>query len=203
VIVLGLLLPMSALADHHEAQWSARPFAGVGAIPEEGASAQRVLVGGLTLGFSYGISNHLDLGGEIVTLASAMPRFMDTAIIDGGAPYHGPLTRRTGSVLLLLGPTWRLGVSWVPVITLAAGGGARYRSNGTFSEIGLVLDHERAAVELDLAATARIGIERRVHRRLVVGAYASALASWGPSAPLLPIASISLGLSYVHYPLWW
>jgi hypothetical protein len=203
VIALGLLLPMSARADHHEAQWSARPFAGIAALAEEGVSTQNAMVGGVTLGFSYGVSNHLDLGGELVTLATTAPRFMDTAIIDGGAPYVGPLARRAGSALMLLGPTWRLGVTWVPVFTLAAGGGARYRSNGRFTEIDIVLDEQRAVVVLDLAATARVGIERRVLRRLVVGAYASALASWGPSAPLLPMASVSLGISYVNYPLWW
>lgn len=160
------------------------------------------MVGGVSLGLAYGVSNELDLGTELVALATTMPRFTDAANLDGGAPYRGPLSRRAGSALLLLGPTWRLGVSWIPVVTLAAGGGARYRSDGTFTETGITLDEKRATVALDLAATARVGIEHRINRRLVVGAYASALASWGPSAPLLPIASISLGVSYVHYPLW-
>lgn len=203
VILVAMLEPTGARADHHEAQWSVRPFAGMAALQEDGAAAQRAVVGGASLGFAYGVSNGLDLGGELVALATTMPRFTDAAIIDGGAPYRGPLTRRASSTLLLLGPTWRLGVSWVPVVTLAAGGGARYRSDGTFTDTGITLEEKRAAVVLDLAATARVGIEHRMTRRLVVGAYASALASWGPSAPLLPVASISLGISYVHYPLWW
>lgn len=203
VILLVMFAANAARADHYEAQWSVRPFGGVAKLQESGASAEGVMVGGLSVGFAYGVSNDLDIGGELVALATAMPRFMDTAIIDGGAPYSGPLTRRTDAALMLLGPTWRPGVSWVPVITLAAGGGARYRSDGTFTDTGITLDEKRATVALDLAATVRVGIEHRVNRRLVVGAYASALASWGPSAPLLPVAGVSFGFSYVHYPLWW
>jgi len=203
VLIVAMLAPMAARADHHEAQWSVRPFGGVAALQEAGVATQPAMVGGLSLGFAYGVSNRLDLGGELVTLATASPRFMDTVIIDGGLPVARPLARRTDSALLLLGPTWRSGVSWVPVVTLAAGGGARYRSDGTLTDVGLTLDDKRASVVLDLAATVRVGVEHRVNRRLVIGGYASGLASWGPSAPLLPMASISVGVSYVNYPLWW
>lgn len=201
IALLIALAPNAAHADQFEAQWSARPFAGLAALQDEGATAQPALVGGLSLGLSYGVSNRLDIGAELVTLATTMPHLSEVTIIDGGAPYRGPFIRRAGSALLLLGPTWRGGVSWVPVISLAAGGGARYRSAGTFADIDISPSNKRAAVVLDLAATIRIGIEHRMNRRLTVGAYASALASGGPSAPVLPLASLSFGISYVHYPL--
>jgi len=172
-------------------------------MEEDGASAQRAMVGGLALGFAYGVSNGLDVGGELIALGTTAPRFMGTAVIDGGAPYHGPLTRRTDAALLLLGPTWRFGVSWVPVLTIAAGGGARHRSDGTLADFGITLNDKRASFAFDFAATSRIGLEHRVNRRLVVGAYASGLSTWGPSAPLLSVASVSVGFSYVSYPLWW
>lgn len=202
IAALAILTPATARADRREAQWSARPLAGVAELQEDGASTQRTLVGGLSLGLSYGVSNGLDIGGELMVLATATTTFMDMAIIDGGAPYRGPLTRSADSALLLLGPTWRLGVSWVPVISLEAGGGARYRSAGTFTDTHITLDEKQAGMVLDLAACARVGIEHRMTRRLTIGLYASALASWGPSAPFLPVASASFGFSYVHYPLW-
>src|SRR5262245_33778711 len=90
-----LLASAIAHADHHEAQWSVRPFAGVGEIQESGSEATRAAIGGVSLGLAYGVSNGLDLGAELVGLATNAPRFMTTTIVDGGAPYHGPLTRRT------------------------------------------------------------------------------------------------------------
>jgi len=197
-----ILMPRAARSDRREVQWSARPLAGIAELQEEGASMQRTLVGGMSLGLSYGISNRFDIGAELVALATMPTTFMDMAIIDGGAPYRGPLVRSTDSALFLFGPTWRLGVSWVPVISLEAGGGARYRSAGTFTETNITLDEKRAGVALDLAVCGRVGVEHRVNRRLTVGVYASALASWGPSAPLLPVGSVSFGISYVNYPLW-
>jgi hypothetical protein len=116
--------------------------------------------------------------------------------------YRGPFTRRTDEALLLVGPTWRFGVAWVPVVTLAAGGGVRYRTDGTFTDLGLAPADKRGSIGVSLAATARVGLEHRMSRRLTVGAYAAAFTSWSPSAPVLPIATLSMGVSYVHYPLW-
>jgi hypothetical protein len=210
---LGAALALSAVstlelhpahADHYEVQWSARPFAGVTELHEEGATERRAMVAGFSLGASYGVSNHLDLGAELVAFAAAIPTFKDARLIlDGGAEYRGPFVRRTDEALLLVGPTWRFGVTWVPVVSLAAGAGARVRSDGTFTEIGIVPDAARESIGFELAASARVGIEYRAHPRVTVGAYASVLASWGTSAPMLPVASVSLGMSWVHYPGWW
>lgn len=198
-LVTAAVAPATVRADEYEAQWSARPFGGVAAVAEDGAGRQITPLGGVSVGVTYGISNRLDLGGEILALRTTKSTFTGTMVIDGGRPYHGPLQRETASTLAMFGPTWRLGVSWVPVLTLAAGGGARFRSAGTFSDLGLTLDDKRATTTFDLAGLARVGIERRVQRRLTLGLYAQGLATWGPSVSLLPIASVSLGLSYVHY----
>jgi len=208
-VVLGVLLGAAgphktAHADQFEAQWSARPLVGAALLEEEGsASTERAMTGGLSLGLSYGFSNELDLGVELTTLAAQTATFPNTTVaVGGGGLMQGPMTRQAGTALLLLGPTWRFGVSWVPVITLAAGGGVRFRSAGTFTEDGIAPGEKAATAALDLAATARVGIEHRMNRRLVVGVYASGLVAWGPSAPMLPAAMLSVGLSYVHYPLW-
>jgi hypothetical protein len=203
VIVLAIALaPSAARADRYEAQWIARPFAGVAALEDEGATAQPAMTAGLSIGFSYGVSNRLDIGAELMTLTTTTPRLTETTVVDGGAPYHGPFTRRASSALLMLGPTWRYGVSWVPVVSLAVGGGIRYRSAGRFTDIDLIPNNKHATTALDLAATLRVGMEHRVNRRWTVGAYLSALANWGPAVPVLPLASLSCGVSYVHYPAW-
>jgi hypothetical protein len=205
-VVLGVLLGAGvAHADHFEAQWSARPLVGETLLKEGGSSStQRAMTGGLSLGLSYGLSNGLDLGVELVTLMAQRVRFSNTMVqLDGGSFVQGRMTRQMGTALLLLGPTWRFGVSWIPVITLAAGGGARYRSAGAFTgqELDLAPGEKAQTAVLDLAATARVGLEHRINRRLVVGVYASGIASWSPSAPMLPVAMLSVGASYVHYPL--
>jgi len=199
-----ILSTAPARADRYEAQWSARPLVGMTRLREEGAASdERALVGGLSLGVSYGLSNQLDVGVELVTLATATPTFPNTpVVVGGGSMTQGSLTRRAGTALLLVGPTWRFGVGWVPVISIGAGGGVRYRSAGTFRDLNFVPPEKAQTVVFDLGATARLGIEHRMTRRVTVGAYLSALAAWSPSAPLLPAATVSVGISYVHYPLW-
>ncbi len=196
------LAPRSAHADRYEAQWSARPLVGMAQAREEGATSnERALAGGLSLGLTYGLSNRLDVGGELVALGTATSTFADTIVeADGGTTVRGPMTRRAGTALLLLGPTWRFGVSWVPVVTIAVGGGVRYRSAGRFTETDFVPGEKAMTTVLDLGATARLGFEHRVNRRLTMGAYVSAIGAWSPSAPLLPMVTASVGLSYVHYP---
>jgi hypothetical protein len=193
----------TAYADHHEAQWSLRPLVGVAALPDEGAKARMAPLAGLDVGFGYGVSNELNLGGEVISFASAEARFPEMGLLDGGAPFVAPLKRRTVSTVLLLGPTWRFGVAWTPVVSLGLGGGVRSRSAGTFVDSGYTPDNKQPATHLDLAASARVGLERRVNRRWTIGAYAAAMANWGPASPFLPAVNVTLGLSYVNYPLWW
>jgi len=196
--------PAVGRADRYEAQLSMRPLVGMTQLREEGvASDERTPVGGLSMGLSYGLSNRLDLGAELVTLATGAQTFPDTAVmIGGGNRTEGSLTRRAGTSLLLVGPTWRFGVGWVPVISLGAGAGMRYRSAGTFLELNVTPPEKAQTVALDIGATARVGLERRMTRRVTVGGYISALAAWSPSAPSLPVATVSIGISYVNYPLW-
>lgn len=196
--------PALGRADRYEAQLSVRPLVGMAQLREEGvASDERTPVGGLSLGLSYGLSNRLDVGAELVTLTTGAQTFPDTAVmIGGGNRTEGSLTRRAGTALLLIGPTWRFGVGWVPVISLGVGPGVRYRSAGTFLELNVTPPEKAQTVALDLGATARFGLERRMTRRVTLGGYISALAAWSPSAPLLPVATVSVGISYVNYPLW-
>jgi len=208
----GVVLPLlfvalgtsTARADRYEAQWSARPLAGLAMLKEEGAPGdKRTPAGGLSIGVEYGISNRLDVGIELITIATAMTELAKTPVLlDGGVEERYSLSRRAGTSMLLVGPTWRFGVSWVPVISVAAGVGVRFRSDGRFNDLGFSPPEKASTMALDLGGSASVGIERRVNRRVTVGGYLSALASWSPSAPVLPVATVSFGISYVNYPLW-
>ncbi len=204
VAAVGLGAPGAASADRAEAQWSARGLFGVARLQE--AAAPRAvpgLLGGLSLALSYGLSNRLDLGAELQLMATNRPAFSDKMVlVDQGTPVVGDFTRRTSSALLLLGPTWRYGVTWIPVVSVSGGGGLRARSDGHYSDLQFYPEEERSSVVLDLAVAGKLGLERRLGRSLTVGAYTSVLVAWSPSAPVLPAATFSLGLSYLHYPLW-
>lgn len=191
-------------ADEDEARWSARPIAGVALMTEAQADPALAFAQGALATLAYGLSDRLDLGGELVALATE-PTF-DAAIPVEGVIIRSPFTRRTSSAWLLLGPTWRFGkpAGWTPVLAASAGGGLRYRSIGVFSELRYmpVGEEKEAVLTWDLAAAGRVGIERRINRRWTFGAYGSLLAAWGPDARVLPITTLSVGLSYAYYPRW-
>jgi Outer membrane protein beta-barrel domain len=201
---LAALLAASAPAnaDRAEAQWSAGGVFGVGRMRDESAtSAEPSLLSGVSLAVHYGLSNQLDIGAEILAMMGNEPTFSDAMVfVDPGTPVSGDFTRRTTSALLLLGPTWRYGVDWVPVLSLGGGGGIRYRSNGVFTRLQYFPEEAHQEVSFDLAASAKVGMEHRMGKSLTVGAYTTALLAWSPSAPLLPVATFSLGISYVYYP---
>lgn len=206
-LALTASLPTVARADEAELQWSARPMGGVATWREETTSGHALAgAAGTSLGVSFGLTHGLDLGAEVVALATTKAAFEGSTIVyDGSLPLGelgDRLLRQSVSTLLMLGPTWRYGVDWVPVVTVAAGGGMRVRTEGTFEETGVRPMEKRVAKALDLAALGRVGLERRVTRRLTVGGYASFLSTWGPSAPWFGSASLGLGVSYVHYPRW-
>ncbi|HRC57782.1 MAG TPA: hypothetical protein PKU97_17725 [Kofleriaceae bacterium] len=204
LLTLEWLRPGLAEADEFEAQWSARPWAGVARLREEGAASLALATqGGLSLGLSYGLSNRLDLCAELSLASSAMTRFADVMVsIDGGSAQRGELQRRSGGAQLAVGPIWRLGVAWVPVLAVTGGAGVRYRSDGELVGTGIVPASKRAEQGLELVVATRLGLERRVSPRFTVGVYASAQLGGGPALPLQASLSGSFGVSYVYYPQW-
>lgn len=206
-----LLLAMAPLAlqappagaDADEARWSVRPTAGLVRATESQAEPAFALAQGVSLTMAYGLSETLDLSVEAVAVA-AEPVFDATMTVQD-VIISGPLKRRISSAWLLVGPSWRLGspAGWTPTFAAFAGGGARYRSIGIYTDLDWMPPGKTASgMMLDLAAGGRAGLERRVHRRWTIGAYGSLIAAWGPDAPLLPVTTISLGISYAYYPRW-
>lgn len=207
--LLGLALAVVAasasasLADRAEAQWAARGVAGVARLRSEHAADPAYgAVGGFALSVAYGLSNRLDVGAELVSLITSAPRFEQAQLVVSDDILASSYRRREGSVLALLGATWRLGVGWVPVLAGAAGGGVRLRDHGEFVTYQYLPLEDRATWELELAVSGKVGLERRVTRSFTIGAYSSLLLGIGPRAPLSSSLAVSLGVSYVHYPLW-
>jgi hypothetical protein len=203
-VLLVALATMSTLAraDKYELQWSMRPLAGVAGWREETTSGPAfAAVGGSTLGVSYGVTNGLDLGAEISVVGTTLATFKGSTIVyDGSLPLGDGLQRRTFGAYLLLGPTWRRGYDWVRVLTVSGGGGVRARSEGEFTGTHVRPMEKRAESAVDFAGLVRVGLERRLQRRLTVGGYLSALTAWGPDSPLMSSLSASFGVSYVYYP---
>lgn len=195
-----------AQADEAELQWSLRPLGGVATWHEEATSGVALAgAAGTSLGVSYGLSHQLDLGVEVLGLATSKAAFEGSTIVYDGSVQLGDidrLQRQTVTSALLLGPTWRYGVDWVPVVTVAAGGGYRVRTEGVFEETRVRPMEKQVEKSYDLALLGRVGMERRVTRRWTLGGYVSALSTWYPSQPLFGSVSLGLGVSYVHYTRW-
>jgi hypothetical protein len=207
LVALALVLGVGArpaLADRAEAQWSVRSVFGAAQFHEEGSSVHPLgLVAGLSLAVSFGLSNRLDVGAELLALApTKAAAFTDVTSQMDGAIIGGRFLRRSGSTLLLLGPTWRFGVAWVPVVSVSGGGGMRTRADGTFFGSHVSPPERRGGTVLDLAMSAKVGIEHRFGAHLTAGAYVVGLVAWSPEAPVLPALSGSLGVSLVNYPGW-
>ncbi len=193
----------SARADRAELQWSARTLTGVVQMRAERAPDPTYgLVGGLALAVSYGFSNQLDVGAELVSFVTSEPEFEGASFTISDDTAYSTYVRREGATLFLLGATWRYGVEWVPVLAASVGAGVRYRDNGAFSPAKFYPMEDRAVRVWDLAALGKAGVERRLNRYVTVGAYSALLMDWSPDAPLMASLSLSLGLSYVHYPVW-
>lgn len=199
--VLGLYQTQPAHADRAEAQWSARTLTGVVQMRADRAPDPTYgLVGGLALAVSYGISNQLDLGVELLSFVTSEPDFENASLTISDDTAYSTYTRREGATLFLAGATWRYGVDWVPVLAVSGGAGVRYRDNGAFSPMRFYPVEDRAERVLDVAILGKAGIERRINRSVTLGAYSALLTDWSPDAPLMASLSLSLGVSYVHYP---
>lgn len=186
-------------ADRYEVRWSGRPFGGLALVQEDGAAAAVAIAGGTAFSVAYGFTNQLDVGVELTSMLTA-PTFEGEMLVEGDIA-RGAFERRTSSLLLLCGPTWRLGSpdDWTPVFGVAVGAGVRHRSSGFFS-VGLIPPGKSATTTFDFGASARAGVERRLNRRWTFGAYVSTMSAASPGDPLYVLASVSAGLSYVHYP---
>ncbi len=207
---LAASLAAPARADRHEASIAVRPTAQLAWIAERGTGARAVVPGaGLAGGLHVGVRNWLDLGGELAAGAFGGATYAPATLPIDGNPRSGVLSRHTRTLQLRGVATLRLGVGWVPTIQLAAGAGARQRSEAQLrtrasgAELVLVPDGEDAELALDLVAALRVGLDRRLTPRWTIGASVGAAHCLGIGTPDMQLADATFSLSYNWYHLWW
>lgn len=191
-----------AHADRYEASIHLQPSVGIATVGEPGAS-QRATVPALGLAArgTYGLRHWLAVEGELGFAGLGAARFADVPItIDGGSPDTATLERTTRTGRVTVAATLRLGVAWIPTISAGVGGQVRLRTDATIEGTGIVPDGREGGSAFEPLAFARVGIDRRINRRLIVGI--SAGASRAFSAPAIDSFDLSLSVARYWYPLW-
>jgi hypothetical protein len=194
-----------ARADRREASLHGHLVAGALATGDvdAGAATDRVPLLGLALRASYTTRDRFQYDVALSLLGAGAAAFpAHTFAPPGRPPVTGPY--QVGSLVTRLdgGVTLRLGVRWIPTVRLGAGlqlrrvGEARVAAGaGTF--VG-----RDPRLELDLVGTATVGLDHRVHRRLVVGVAAGgslAVAGGGASTHTV---EVTVHGAYSWYPRW-
>jgi hypothetical protein len=199
----------AARADRFEAAIAVRPTGGYARVGEAGTDVPAtVRSAGLAAGLSWGVRNWLDLGGELAASALGEATYARAMVTVDDSPMAGPLERMTRIAQLRGVATLRLGVAWVPTVQLAVGAGARWRSSGLLrgqsvrGETIYVPDGQEAALTLDLVASVRVGLERRLTPSWTVGLSVGASQAFGLGAPDLQLVEASFTLARVWYPGW-
>jgi len=142
IVAIGLSTRAQAAADRYEASVTVRPLGAIGRITERAGDVRggEAVVsrngGGGEVGFSYGVRNWLDVGGEVVGAAFAQAIYDPVSVAVAGSPAMGHLTRTTRLVQLRAGATLRMGVGWVPSVHVGLGVGGRVLSAGGASRRG-------------------------------------------------------------------
>lgn len=211
VFVIAALAGSSspATADRYEATITLRPTGALARIDDAGVETPAVVGGGgFSGGLAYGVRNWLDVGAEVVAVASTRARYDDAMLPVSGTPQTGELSRVTRMLQLRAGGTLRMGVAWVPVLHAGLGIGARQRSAAELrvqtpqGPTVIPPDDEPAELVIDLVATLRLGLDHRVSRRWTIGASVGATECVGLGAPAVQIFDASVALAYTWYPLW-
>lgn len=213
LLLLGSTAPVAA--DRYEATVEVRPRAGLARAAEstsDGTATTTAPGGGVDVAVGYGLRNGLDVGILVGATALAAAIYDDVTLAVGGNPRRGTLTRTTRAAQLQVGGTLRLGVGLVPSVSVFVGPALRQRGAATFRvpanpaqpdgpTVVVPLDIDESGTTLELAATARLGLDYRLTRRWSLGAAASVVQHVG-SAPLLTRLEAGLTLAYRWYPHW-
>jgi hypothetical protein len=202
-LLAALAAAPPAHADRYEAELAAHATGGLARLAEEGASdTATVPAAGVGARLSYGLRNWLALEADLSVANLAEAEYQNMRLsIQGGFPRDGDLARTTRTARLVAGPLLRGGVTWVPTAFLGAGLQARWQSPAIFSVTGTAPDGYSANLALDPVATARIGLDRRLGRRWVIGASAGLTHAFPMNAPAFDILEASLSLGAFWYPL--
>lgn len=202
VAVLALGVGVShAWADRYEASFHVQPAGGLSQVGSPGTD-QRVSVpsGGVSGRLTYGVRHWLAVEAELAGVALGTARFDDVPVtISGGSPMVTDVERSSRAGRLTLGATLRLGVAWIPTVSAGLGGQLRLDGDGVIAGSDVVPDGHAGGVSVDAVAFARVGLDRRINRRLVIGV--SVGASHAFASPTIDTADVSVALGWYWYPL--
>lgn len=206
--VVGTLLAAlgavrEARGDEHEAELGAFATGGMARVAEKGArDADTVPTVGVGARLSYGVRDWLAVEGHVSIANLGQAEYQDmTVSIAGGASRDGDLTRTTRTVRAVGGAQFRGGVAWVPTAFLGAGMQGRWQGAAAFSATGGTPDGYDDTLAIDVVATARVGLDRRLGRRWVVGAAVGVTHAFPLGGPAFDVVEGGLSLGAFWYPL--
>jgi hypothetical protein len=190
-------------ADEHEAELGASATGGLARVAEKGATdADTVPAVGVGARLSYGVRNWLAVEGHVAIASLGEAEYQDMRVsIAGGSPRDGDLTRTTRTARAVGGALLRGGVAWVPTAFLGAGVQGRWQGAAAFSATGGTPDGYDDTLAVDLVATARVGLDRRLGRRWVVGAAVGVTHAFPLGGPAFDVVEGGLSLGAFWYPL--
>lgn len=194
--------PAQARADRYEASIAGELRAGLARVGEQGAPATASVpslgvAGRLTHAWHNSLAWDVQLGAALTQPAT----FPDAAVLVGGRPEMGAVTRRAITADAQLGAELRFGARVIPTVRLGLGPQLRYR---TASDLGALPDVLPAETSLDALVSVAVGVDLRVGRHLVIGA-AVQLDHAQPlgDAPAHDVIGVTVRVSDFFYPRWW
>ena len=202
--IVATLVPQLAHAEEYEAEMRATVVAGAARVAEDvDTPAEVVPAAGLAGMLGYGLRDSLTIEGELAITALTTARYPDALVRFDGGENRGPTERITRTARLSGGATLRLGVAWIPTVHAGLGIQARWRTAAVFlPRADQVPNGMDTDVSLDLTATIRVGLDRRINRRWMVGASVGVTHAVPLGAPAFDLFDVHLSASYVWYPLW-
>lgn len=194
-----------AHADQQEASVHVEATSGFARVGEERTSAiDTVPLAGANARLTYGVRDALSLDAELGFAHQGTGHFDGAKVTFAGTPgADGPVERSAQLVRLLVGGTLRLGVRWVPTVSVGVGPQVRLRGDGMYLPTGNVPDDHAAGVAVDLLATARVGLDVRVNRHWLAGAWVGGAYAVPLGGPSFQSAEGGLRVEYNWYPLIW
>jgi hypothetical protein len=208
IVVVGAIATLAtppARADRREASLHAHLLGGVLVTGDvDGGDARaRVPLAGVALRAGYATHDAYQYDLAIAFARAGEASFASRTFSPAGRPpVTGPY--RVGTLLARAdgGVTLRLGVRWIPTVRLAAGAQLRRLGEAQVDTAAGTVTGRAAALAFDLIGAAALGLDHRIHRRLIVGVAAGATIALPLGGPPVHTLELTAHAAYYWYPRW-
>lgn len=201
-LALVALAPAPAAADAYETSVGVQAALGAATVADaaDPDSSTGVGAAGGSLRFTWATRDHLAWEVEAYGLATGSIEHTE-ALVDGSAR---DFRRRIVAGGIDAGPTLRLGVRFIPTVTVALGPQLRFHSEaaGFHPATGLPVTPIESQIVFDLAARASVGFDLRLGARWVAGTRASVRQALGLGDGSWRSFEAMIHLSRYWYPGW-